>query len=420
MSGFMKNEKTGKNIFARIFSIFKYKRVRNILYLVLIAFATLSMFLIDKDNSFRKEHLSFLNNNVIADLMDLFGVERYNVTSGAWVLFIILATLALTIVIGNIVAPKFVANKVKENPELFSTEKKTRTFYFILFYGVLVLIAAVIVVISYFAGAFSLYGSNAENPFISLLIMLGMFFAILLSALIVIVLVYMLIKIIIMAITGQFITRSKKKDSKVEAVAATEAVATPVVAETVKEEKPAKKAAAKPVAKPAVKPVAAPKAKPEGNSRKVIQKSFVGKMSQATKEQKEFYNDIKNHLLSFDRVNSRVSWHFDSFNIGRQKAVKIAFRGKTIVAYLALDPKKYANTKYYPHDMSKKKKFADTPMMIKIKSARGVKFAKELIDTVCEGLPAKKNFVAATYKFPAMSDKKLVENGMAKTVYVKI
>ena len=59
-------------------------------------------------------------------------------------------------------------------------------------------------------------------------------------------------------------------------------------------------------------------------------------------------------------------------------------------------------------------------MMIKIKSARGVKFAKELIDTVCEGLPAKKNFVAATYKFPAMSDKKLVENGMAKTVYVKI
>ena len=419
----MKNEKANKNIFVRIFSVFKYKRVRNILYLVLIAFATLSMFLIDEDNSFRNEHLSFLNNNVIADLMDLFGVERYNVTSGAWVLFIILATLALTIVIGNIVAPKFVANKVKENPNLFSTEKKTRRFYFIMFYGVLVLIAAVIVVISYFAGAFSLYGSNAENPFISLLIMLGMFLAILFAALIVIVLVYMLIKVIIMAITGQFINRSKK-DAKTEAVAATETVATPAKAEpkaeAVKEDKPAKKATAKPVVKPAVKPVAAPKAKSEENGRQVVQKSFVGKMSQATKEQKEFYNDIKNHLLSFDRVNSRVSWHFDSFNIGRQKAVKIAFRGKTIVAYLALDPKKYANTKYYPHDMSKKKKFADTPMMIKIKSARGVKFAKELIDTVCEGLPAKKNFVAATYKFPAMSDKKLVENGLAKAVYVKI
>ncbi|GEM_PF-6937421 len=416
----MKNEKASKNIFARVFSVFKYKRVRNILYLVLIAFATLSMFLIDEDNSFRNEHLSFLNNNVIADLMDLFGVERYNVTSGAWVLFIILATLTLTIVIGNIVAPKFVANKVKENPELFSTEKKTRTFYFIMFYGVLVLIAAVIVVISYFAGAFSLYGSNSANPFISLLIMLGIFLAILLAALIAIVIVYMLIKIIIMAITGQFITRSKKKDNKAEAVAATETVATPVEAapvaekkaEAIKEEKPAKKAA--------TKPVAAPKAKPEGDSRKVIQKSFVGKMSQATKEQKEFYNDIKNHLLSYNRVNSRVSWHFDSFNIGRQKAVKIAFRGKTMVAYLALDPKKYAGTKYYPHDMSKKKKFADTPMMIKIKSERGVKFAKELIDAVCEGLPAKKNFVAATYKFPAMSDKKLIENGLAKAVYVKI
>ena len=221
-----------------------------------------------------------------------------------------------------------------------------------------------------------------------------------------------------MAITGQFIARNKK-NAKMEAVAATEAVAAPVEAETkaeaAKEEKPIK-----PAKKATAKPVAAPEAKSDAISRKVIQKSFVGKMSQATKEQKEFYNDIKNHLLSFDRVNSRVSWNFDSFNIGRQKAVKIAFRGKTMVAYLALDPKEYANTKYYPHDMSKKKKFADTPMMIKIKSARGVKFAKELIDAVCEGLPAKKNFVAATYKFPAMSDKKLVENGMAKTIYVKI
>nr|MBO4517386.1 hypothetical protein [Clostridia bacterium] len=421
----MKNEKTSKNIFARIFSIFKYKRVRNILYLLLIAFATVSMFLIDEDNTFRNDHLSFLNNNVFADLMDIFGVERYNVTSGAWVLFIILATLTLTIVIGNIVAPKFVANKVKDNPNLLSTEKKTRAFYFCMFYGVLVLIAAVIVVISYFAGAFSLYGANAENPFISLLIMLGIFLAILFAALIVIVLVYSILRIFFMAITGQFITRSKKaKPVAAVETAEKETVVAATAAEPVKEEKPAKKPAAKPAAKPtakpAAKPAAAPKLEISGINRKVVQKSFVGKMSQAKKEQKEFYNELKNYLLSFNRVNSRVSWHYDSFNIGRQKAVKIAFRGQTMVAYLALDPKKYQGTKYYPHDMSKKKKFADTPMMVKIKSERGVKFTKELIAVICEGLTPKKNFVAATYKFPAMSDKKLVENGLAKTVYVKI
>lgn len=408
----MKNEKTSKNFFARMFSIFKYKRVRNILYLVLIAFATLSMFCIDKDNTFRNDHLSFLNNNIVADFMNLFGVERYNVTSGAWVLFIILATLALTIVIGNIVAPKFVAKKVKDNPTLFSTEKKTRVFYFIMFYGVLVFIAAIIVVISYFAGAFSLYGANAENPFISLLIMLGMFFAFLIALLLAFTIVFIVIRFIVMAITGQLKARPED-NKKTEAVAATaapaEATAAPV----------AKKADATPAA-PAAKPADAPALEIDDISRKVVQKSFAGKMSQAEKEQKEFYNDIKNHLLSYSRVNSRVSWHYDSFNIGRKKAVKIAFRGQTLVAFFALDPQEYQGTKYYPRDVSKKKKFAETPMMVKIKSARGAKFAKELVDAVCEGLPAKKNFVPATYKFAYMSDKKLVEKGLAKEVYVKI
>ncbi|MBP5466850.1 MAG: hypothetical protein J6Y43_04750, partial [Clostridia bacterium] len=107
-------------------------------------------------------------------------------------------------------------------------------------------------------------------------------------------------------------------------------------------------------------------------------------------------------------------------NIGRKKAVKIAFRGQTMVAYFALDPKKYQGTKYYPHDMSKKKKFADTPMMVKIKSARGAKFVKELVDAVCEGLSVRKNFVPAKYDFTYMSDAKLIEKGLAKEVYVKI
>ena len=153
--------------------------------------------------------------------------------------------------------------------------------------------------------------------------------------------------------------------------------------------------------------------------RKIIQKSFMGKMSQATKEQVGYYNELKNYLLSYKRVNSRISWYFDSFNIGREKAVKIAFRGQTMVAYFALDPAKYADTKYYPHDMGDKKKFEETPMMVKIKSDRGVKYAKELIDVVCEGLPRKKDFSPVVYKFTRMSDKKLLEVGLAKITYSK-
>ncbi|MDY6367399.1 MAG: hypothetical protein SPL13_02645, partial [Clostridia bacterium] len=88
----------------------------------------------------------------------------------------------------------------------------------------------------------------------------------------------------------------------------------------------------------ATETVAATEVPEEKQLRRVVTKSFEGKLRQAKKEQIEFYNELKNYLLSFKRVNSRLSWSCDSFNIGREKAVKIGFRGQTMVAYLALNP----------------------------------------------------------------------------------
>ena len=87
-------------------------------------------------------------------------------------------------------------------------------------------------------------------------------------------------------------------------------------------------------------------------------------------------------MLSFKRVRSSISWNLDTFFIGRKAVAKIGFRGKTLVMFCALDPDEYANTKYYPKDVSGVKKYEATPMMIKVKSERGVKFAKELIDVM--------------------------------------
>ena len=155
-------------------------------------------------------------------------------------------------------------------------------------------------------------------------------------------------------------------------------------------------------------------------SRKVISKSFEGKLSQASQEQKAFYSDLKNYLLSFKRTNSRISWSYDSFNVGRNVVCRLAFRGQTMVAYFALDPKDYVDSKYFVHDMNDKKKYEKTPFMVKVKSARGVKYAKELINVVCEGLAPKKNFVAETYDFPYLSDSELMEKGLMKETFVNI
>ena len=421
-----KMEKTNppKSIIGKVFSVFKSKRFRNFFYLVLIVFASFSMLCIDKDNAIRTKYFSFLNENFIANLITWLGIERYDVTSQAWVLFIILLTVATMAVVGTIVAPKFVEKKVKANPELFASERSARIWYSFLFYGVLVLIAAVILVIAYFVGAFDLYDGNTSgaSPFISLLTMLAFFAAFVVALLIALVIIIFIVRFIVLACTGKL--GKAKKEQKSETV---KPVEKPVEAAPAKKEP-----AAKPVAEKKETPViindisetsatVAPAAnKGARTTRKSVQKSFSGKMSQATKEQKAYYNELKNYMLSFKRVNSRVSWNYDSFNIGRDKAVKIAFRGQTLVAFFALNPKDYQNTKYYPRDMSSKRRFADTPMMVKVKSQRGVKFAKELMAEVCKGLDPKKNFVEEKYSFPYMSNKKLVENGLAKETTVTV
>lgn len=203
----MADEKQKSNFIVRLFALFKSRRARNILYLVLIAFATVSMFLLDEYNVLRGDErnpgaLWFLQDNIVSKTLALFGIPRYDVTSGAWCLFIIIITVCLMIVIGHIIAPKFVAKKVAENPTLFGTEAKTKAFYNVLYYGVLILIAGVIILISYFAGAFNLYGANPADPFISLLAMIGIFLLFLIALFIVIIIIYLIVRLITMAIAA--------------------------------------------------------------------------------------------------------------------------------------------------------------------------------------------------------------------------
>lgn len=421
----MEETKSRKSVCAQVLSVFKSKRVRNLFYLSIIVLSALAMLFIDKNNTVRDKYFSFLNSNVLTDILSWLGIRRYDVTSSAWVWFVVLASVALVIVLGNIIAPGFVNKKVKANPNLFSTEAKTRAWYNVLFYAVLILIAAAVVGIFALAGAFKYYGDNNAAVFSSLVKMLIAINILTQVVFIIVFIILFIVRLIVLACTHKL---NKAEEETTEEPAA-ESAEEPVVetAEPVTEEP-----AAEPVAEQKETPViindiqetdatvATAATENASATRKSIQKSFAGKMAQATKEQKAYYNELKNYMLSFKHVNSRVSWNYDSFNIGRKKAVKIAFRGQTLSVFFALNPKDYQNTKYYPHDMGDKRKFADTPMMIKVKSSRGVKFAKELMNEVCAELDAKKNFTPAKYDFPYMSDRKLVENGLAKEITVTV
>ncbi len=417
----MQNERTKAPQSSEAKPLYKSKRARNVVYLIYCLLVTAVLFCYDKIDLIRAKNFPLFQE--IGRIFDNLKIARYDFYSGAWVLFAIIFTVAVLIFIGNIIAPSFIKNKTEQNAGLFKCKHNTRLFYSAVFYSIFVLIAAVIVLIAYFSGFFNLYGNKQIMYVLKELAMLIQFFAIFCLFF---AAIYLIIRSIVVMIIG-FVKSGAARKEAAEEPAEEPAPAPAPVQETAAEPAPAPAPEPVPVAATVEEPVEEEPVEEEPEEevadadmtkRKSIQKSFSGKMSQATKEQKEYYNELKNYMLSFKRVSSRVSWNFDSFNIGREKAVKIAFRGQTMVAFFALNPKDYEDTKYFPHDMGDKKKFEDTPMMVKVKSERGVKFAKELIDVVFAELQPKKNFEPEVYKFPYMSDRKLVENGLAKQVYI--
>ena len=113
-----------------------------------------------------------------------------------------------------------------------------------------------------------------------------------------------------------------------------------------------------------------------------LQKSFMAKLIQLDKDKQKYYTTLKNELLSYQKVKSRISWNFDTINAGRNKIAKFAVRGKSLCLYLALDPDKVDDK--YKVEKIDSQKYAAVPCLYRIVNDRRVKYAIELITAACE------------------------------------
>lgn len=114
-----------------------------------------------------------------------------------------------------------------------------------------------------------------------------------------------------------------------------------------------------------------------------ISPTFTQKMIAADETIQERYDELKNYAIRFRKLKSRISRKYDSINLGRLHFVKFMVAGKTLKLYLNVDPS-LVDPKFHCVDVSKKVSYKTVPVMLRIKSARGVKYAKILIDRCAE------------------------------------
>lgn len=122
-----------------------------------------------------------------------------------------------------------------------------------------------------------------------------------------------------------------------------------------------------------------------------LAKSFDFKMRGASDEVKSWFSGIKNELLSYKKVRSRISRSCNSFRRGRNLLVKINIVGKTLKIYLALDVNNYDYNRYRQKDVSDTRKYELVPFMIRVKSNRSYNRVLELIADLMKKFECVKN-----------------------------
>ena len=120
---------------------------------------------------------------------------------------------------------------------------------------------------------------------------------------------------------------------------------------------------------------------PFGNLRV---RTFAQKRDALSDEMRQRYEAVDAHIASYDPIRVVEGKKYRTYKSGRHPILKMAIRGKTLSAYLPLDPKEYENTKYVFTDESESAAFEKYPMRLRLSSERQARWTKELVDAVAE------------------------------------
>lgn len=495
----MENTQKRSNAYAKLFSFFKSKAVRNLVSAALLLCSAVVMLLLDQKNYIRAKYFPKLGEQSVAKLFDNLGIQRFNISFYTWLIFAACFAIAVVLLVGSIFSHRATSSLASK----YGKDGSGRTAFGVIYYIFLLLIsAAVFFIFCSLAKVGDVNTGDTSGVFLnliySLLIALGVICLIFVAVIVVYTVFLMLLAVIGFAVyeiarfaktldtdssvfgskTVRIITvTSTKNETKTEDEAdAVEGVTEESddeadtveeateesedeadIVEEVTEESEDEADTVEEIAEEAddeadgVEEVteksedeadiveeiteesddeadtveeAVENSETEAEEFKFssnaprLKTSFLCRLIQSEKETADCYSTIKNHLLSYKGVNSRISWHCDTFNKGRKQCVKLNIRGKTVAMYISLDPSKYSASKYHHSDVSDKAKYAKTPMMLRVRSKRSLKYALELITIWMQenDVKQKKEIKNIDYSLPYESSEALLERGLIKRV----
>ena len=143
-------------------------------------------------------------------------------------------------------------------------------------------------------------------------------------------------------------------------------------------------------------------------------RSFIARIIQADDELKARYSELKNHILCYKNVYNKITWKREAFYSEKRTCIAtFAIHGKTLCLFLATDPAKFDGTKYKVENRAEKRPNTKMPTMLRIRSDRSTKFAKEILNIVFaeQGLKENVDYMPTNFRPAYRSTENLIKKG---------
>ena len=145
--------------------------------------------------------------------------------------------------------------------------------------------------------------------------------------------------------------------------------------------------------------------------------SFRARLIRSSSDVKRYYGEIIDEINSYEGIKASVSWRQLRIYKGRKTYAHILFKGKKLCVAYDLDPAEFAQTKYRGQDMSEIKRFAKTPMLLKVFSDRKSLYARHLFAVMFsrDGITRGES-IRSDFTLPCRSIAELIEDGLVKVL----
>ncbi len=107
--------------------------------------------------------------------------------------------------------------------------------------------------------------------------------------------------------------------------------------------------------------------------------AFENKLHNATNRIKYYYSELKNTLLSYKGIKSKLTNAGDSFKVGGSIVARITLNGNKLRLHLSLDPSEYNKSIYNHYSLADVKAYKEIPLALEIAKRADLSTASKLI-----------------------------------------